>query len=313
MIFDNAVVSFFKEEWQTLLDSFDFIPKIFIRYGTALYDQYQELFYVIGGLLFIGLVYVLKKRPRGDTPWKLAAATAFIVTAAFMVWLGIQKYNYNGLFGIIEKFITWFVATFTVFFIYFSLGGIIDGIDMLFSKFSLIPMVLYFPVCMGTAVLVGHYIGIPIFRYLTTLVIEDFFQKEFIPVCIRAATYAGFLSYCVGIFETARLRNWWWLLLTTTLLSIIACFYPLGIAMLLVIFPVGWFLDKMGASIERMDPDEKVAFFGTSAVLTPDEAYRLDSMLAAGEISSGRYNRMKEKIGKFGAKTETDRKIMKRR
>ena len=251
---NTGVLSFIAGEWETLKASFGFIPGVFVRYGAALVRLYPWLGYALIALLAGILVYSLVKKPDEHRSPFLGSSAAFVLTVPFMIWIGKNGYVYNGIFGVIENLITWFTAVWVAATLLFSVGGIIEWAGKQTAG-ETVCAALFLPLCMVTCVLAAHYAGIPVLRFVTGLFTKDFVRPEMIPVCIRIAVYIGLVSLHSGRGDIVSPKKWIAHLIAAAVLSIIVCFYTLGIAMVIVLLPVLWLLDKIGDIVRFFFPD----------------------------------------------------------
>ena len=309
MTYSFDLPAFFANEWETLKSSFDFIPNIIITHGSELFDRYPWLLYAALGFLAVILVYSFKIKPKCSINIALSSMVSIMLVTAFFIWLGMNNYDFNGFFGIIQTFLSCVAAVTTVLFICFSLGTIALWIRLLSPK-RLVSIILFFPVCMATAILVARLAGIPAYQFFVTHVMGDPDAASFTSESIRAAIYAGFIAYVTGIKEAAYPKNWISIELAAAFFCFIACFYTLGLALFLLIVPVRRVVNTFYSNWCAMSPAEKVTLTGTSSSLNAVEQYELEHQLLMGDLTTREYQQMKDSVHRKGYSDPADRAIV---
>ncbi len=167
-----------------------------------------------------------------------------------MIYVGRNGYHYNGIFGALETFMTWFVFSFMIFYLFFSLGWFFQWLRDAPHIISL-SVILFLPICLAVTFLAAYHLGIPLLR----LILEQNIQEELLPTCIRTAVYGGLLIYKESFFDKNNMgymldrdpkSNYLACIVLSVIIGIVSCFVMLGIAAVIVIVPIISILNFFG-------------------------------------------------------------------
>lgn len=180
------------------------------------------------------LIYSPHYNEKSGLRGGLAAALGFFLSLAVTIYGAVSGWRMNGFFGALEIFLLLWLAFGCVLEVIFRIHLIARWLQRTPTK-EIIFAGLFLPVCLLTGYLVGRFAGFPIYRAFANWMDEIFSGRtysdgsEWYDMCVLMSVVSSVISWGVFASRAAAVQNWLKLLLGVALISIAACFVPLGV------------------------------------------------------------------------------------